>query len=68
MLSSVCARGKRTLGEISVSFVLKMLHVLFASCCSEEMAKTYDFALEKVGLDLASYPIYADYLAFLKQV
>ena len=28
----------------------------------------YDFALDKVGLDISSYSIYADYIAFLKSV
>ncbi|CAI4231019.1 unnamed protein product [Auanema sp. JU1783] len=34
----------------------------------EKMAKAYDFALEKVGLDVNSYSIYADYISFLKIV
>ncbi|CAJ0945592.1 unnamed protein product, partial [Mesorhabditis belari] len=34
----------------------------------EQMAKAYDFALEKVGLDLYSYSIYSDYISFLKTV
>lgn len=32
------------------------------------MAKTYDFALDKVGLDMQAYSIYADYISFLKTV
>lgn len=35
---------------------------------SEEMAKAYDFALEKVGLDINANSIYLDYVAFLKAV
>ncbi|CAB3404733.1 unnamed protein product [Caenorhabditis bovis] len=34
----------------------------------EKMAQAYDFALEKVGMDIQSYQIYADYIAFLKKV
>ncbi|WKX97652.1 hypothetical protein Q1695_013373 [Nippostrongylus brasiliensis] len=34
----------------------------------EKMAKAYDFALDKVGLDMNSYSIYADYISFLKTV
>ena len=34
----------------------------------EKMAQAYDFALEKVGLDMLSYNIYADYISFLKTV
>lgn len=32
------------------------------------MAQAYDFALEKVGMDVLSYPIFADYISFLKAV
>ena len=32
------------------------------------MAQAYDFALEKVGLDVQSYQCYADYVSFLKSV
>ncbi|PAV61630.1 hypothetical protein WR25_00658 [Diploscapter pachys] len=34
----------------------------------ETMAEAYNFALDKVGLDVNSYPIYSDYIAFLKAV
>ncbi|CAI5441860.1 unnamed protein product [Caenorhabditis angaria] len=34
----------------------------------EKMAQAYDFALEKVGLDLQSHVIYTEYIAFLKKV
>lgn len=34
----------------------------------EKMAKAYDFALDKVGLDMNSYSIYSDYISFLKTV
>lgn len=30
------------------------------------MAQAYEFALEKVGMDMHSYSIYADYISFLK--
>lgn len=36
--------------------------------CSEKIAEMYDFALEKIGLDINSYSVYADYIAFLKNV
>jgi cleavage stimulation factor subunit 3 len=32
------------------------------------MAQAYDFALEKVGMDVYSYTIWTDYVAFLKTV
>ncbi|KAI6184025.1 Suf domain-containing protein [Aphelenchoides bicaudatus] len=34
----------------------------------EKMAQAYDFALEKVGLDMNAHSIYVDYVAFLKGV
>ncbi|CDW56910.1 cleavage stimulation factor subunit 3 [Trichuris trichiura] len=34
----------------------------------EKMAEVYDFALEKVGLDLYSSQIYSEYISFLKGV
>uniref|UniRef100_A0A914E9A4 Suppressor of forked domain-containing protein n=1 Tax=Acrobeloides nanus TaxID=290746 RepID=A0A914E9A4_9BILA len=34
----------------------------------EKMAQAYDFALEKVGLDMLSHSIYSDYISFLKTV
>lgn len=32
------------------------------------MAQAYDFALEKIGMDIHAYPIWNDYLTFLKSV
>ncbi len=32
------------------------------------MAQAYDFALEKVGLDIGAYSIYNEYITFLKAV
>lgn len=32
------------------------------------MAQAYDFALEKMGMDICSYPLWADYVQFLKGV
>ncbi|CAK8683477.1 unnamed protein product [Clavelina lepadiformis] len=34
----------------------------------EKMAQAYDFALEKIGMDIMSYQIWADYVTFLKSV
>ena len=34
----------------------------------EKMAQAYDFALEKVGLDMNASSIYTDYVAFLRAV
>ncbi|XP_077282939.1 cleavage stimulation factor subunit su(f) isoform X1 [Arctopsyche grandis] len=34
----------------------------------EKMAQAYDFALEKIGMDIHAFPIWNDYLAFLKGV
>ncbi|XP_015784483.1 cleavage stimulation factor subunit 3 [Tetranychus urticae] len=34
----------------------------------EKMAQAYDFALDKIGIDNHSYPIWNDYVSFLKNV
>ncbi|RVE45605.1 hypothetical protein evm_009718 [Chilo suppressalis] len=34
----------------------------------EKMAQAYDFALDKIGLDIHAYPIWNDYVTFLKGV
>ncbi|XP_067120911.1 cleavage stimulation factor subunit 3 isoform X1 [Centruroides vittatus] len=34
----------------------------------EKMAQAYDFALDKMGMDIMSYPIWNDYVNFLKSV
>ncbi|GAB6030297.1 Cleavage stimulation factor subunit 3 [Chamberlinius hualienensis] len=34
----------------------------------EKMAQAYDFALEKIGMDICSYSLWADYVQFLKGV
>ncbi|XP_055704982.1 protein suppressor of forked [Phlebotomus papatasi] len=34
----------------------------------EKLAQAYDFALEKIGMDLHSYSIWSDYIQFLKSV
>lgn len=34
----------------------------------EKMAQAYDFALDKIGIDIQSYPIWNDYVQFLKNV
>ncbi|RWS21643.1 cleavage stimulation factor subunit 3-like protein, partial [Leptotrombidium deliense] len=38
------------------------------SSFSEKMAQAYDFALDKIGSDIHSYPIWNDYVMFLKNV
>lgn len=38
------------------------------SCRREKMAQAYDFALDKIGMDVMSYPIWVEYIAFLKSV
>lgn len=34
----------------------------------EKMAQAYDFALEKIGMDIHSYNIWQDYIIFLSSV
>ena len=38
------------------------------SFCREKMAQAYDFALEKIGMDVYAFTIWNDYIAFLKSV
>uniref|UniRef100_UPI00358F54D8 cleavage stimulation factor subunit 3 isoform X2 n=1 Tax=Myxine glutinosa TaxID=7769 RepID=UPI00358F54D8 len=38
------------------------------SSFKEKMAQAYDFALDKIGMDIMSYPIWVDYINFLKGV
>ena len=46
--------------------ILKFVCVSFIF--REKMAQAYDFALEKMGMDIMSYPIWNDYITFLKNV
>lgn len=32
------------------------------------MAQAYDFALDKIGMDIMSHQLWADYVSFLKSV
>lgn len=32
------------------------------------MSQAYDFAIEKIGMDIMSYQLWADYVNFLKSV
>lgn len=34
----------------------------------EKMAQAYDFALDKMGMDIMSYSVWNDYVTFLKSV
>ncbi len=34
----------------------------------EKMAQAYDFALDKIGMDIMSYQLWSDYIGFLKSV
>lgn len=34
----------------------------------EKLAQAYDFALEKIGMDLHAFSIWNDYITFLKSV
>ena len=35
---------------------------------NEKMAQAYEFGLDKIGMDIMSYPIWCDYIQFLKSV
>lgn len=45
---------------------LSLLFIYFY--CREKMAQAYDFALEKIGMDLHSFSIWQDYIYFLRGV
>ena len=38
----------------------------FATDCREKLAQAYNFALDKMGMDIASFPIWNEYIRFLK--
>ena len=40
----------------------------FCHCfdCREKLAQAYNFALDKMGMDIASFPIWNEYIRFLK--
>lgn len=40
-------------------------HFIFSR---EKLAQAYDFALEKIGMDLHSFSIWQDYISFLRSV
>lgn len=42
--------------------------VLLHLIAREKMAQSYDFALEKIGMDIQSFSIWNEYATFLKQV
>ena len=37
-----------------------------ASAHREKMAQAYDFALDKIGMDYHSFPVWHEYLSFLR--
>lgn len=43
-------------------------YIIFGKLLREKTAQAYDFALEKIGLDVQSYSIWVDYINFLKSV
>jgi len=51
----------------SVSCCPPLMVVLFR-VYREKMAQAYDFALDKMGMDIMSFSIWSDYINFLKSV
>jgi len=47
---------------------IKIYSKSYLSDCREKTAQAYDFALDKIGLDVLSYSIWVDYVNFLKSV
>ncbi|EEB16461.1 predicted protein [Pediculus humanus corporis] len=49
--------------------LIKILHIdLWRLYLQYKMAQAYDFALNKIGMDIHSFPIWHDYVNFLKSV
>ena len=47
--------------------MLKFSHrPCFSDAHREKLAQAYNFALEKMGMDIASFPIWNEYIRFLK--
>jgi cleavage stimulation factor subunit 3 len=44
----------------------KLFH--YSDLFREKMTQAYDFALEKIGMDVYAYTIWNDYVTFLKSV
>jgi len=50
-------------------FKILMFTFIYIFClCREKMAQSYDFALDKIGMDVQSFSIWNDYSTFLKSV
>lgn len=47
---------------------ISIRYILDINCFREKMAQAYDFALDKIGMDVMSYQIWVDYISFLKSV
>lgn len=47
--------------RMALRFITSYIH-------REKMAQAYDFALDKIGMDIHSYSIWNDYVTFLKSV
>lgn len=52
--------------EIYLIILIKKISPWLVFFFREKMAQAYDFALDKMGLDLNSYSIWSDYVQFLK--
>lgn len=56
--------------KYQIKFPIRKLnrYIFFALFFREKMAQAYDFALDKIGMDIHSYSIWNDYVNFLKNV
>lgn len=64
-----CSKNK-VVWETSVDLIKKLWSqiYLYYHHFREKMAQAYDFALDKIGMDIHSYSIWNDYVNFLKAV
>lgn len=52
----------------SILSLVSLVQQKLNSFLREKLAQAYDFALEKIGMDLHAFSIWNDYITFLKSV
>ncbi|KAH1011580.1 hypothetical protein HUJ04_000919 [Dendroctonus ponderosae] len=65
---SILLREAQSKHISEVRSLYEHLITIFPSASREKMAQAYDFALDKIGMDIHSYGIWNDYVNFLKSV
>ena len=69
MLFELYSRHQRQITFVQVRLVSSRSSPMgFNRFSREKMIQAYDFALNKIGLDVYAYTIYNDYIGFLRAV